>query len=1011
MRSSRGGGGRVESTSHIHTLHRRLHDALNLGTRFNEQNKRKWMCSDNEVQRHVVRSIAAFLESVPRELCYHHLVKDSIPDIVYSLVWILEDKNGAASSIAADVAIKLFSAIPNALLKPFILDLSHALSCLLPARQIQTSAACATALNLILSNVPSKSEEALWEILKKTEVVLHLIGTIKDFSGAMNPVECIQPLFSLLSIILSRWPLSRFPVWSDAKLMEALYDMYAKPDFSVRAEVLKLYSAIALCGIGAQKLLERGEAILQEMVECMASSRPHHVRIEAFRLAQCLVINEETGLERMSSFCEPIVSAILSAMTECSLQPATVTNNQIWLLEEASRLALITRWAGQHHNYFWKHGIDRALLHLLLGKCPKQLYECTLSLEDQINIAREGLKSNYFPGMRVYIWEILGSLATNFNEDVYLNKSSNRPLIDMLLSCACLAFAELFMGWRQICQSDVVNASKNESLLRAIMMMIYSPSNYIASTTMSMLTTMLEPSIKSYLKDFRHTLTGISFGTISGMPNILIVVNLLSLVCCVGLPQYTVWDKNAEGMKAIVSFVKWCLSNEVHLDRLSYSPHLLFNFHERACCQGPNKEWEGRDILLLYSLVGLAELILQLLPLTNERGTSSLLVGFAEDELISQLQDICGGSYSPGLKWYAAYVLSLLGLYGFPSKLGNRIGRALDGTDYSDIRFIHTNGKSLNAHGVILAARCASLLPPNWPPVIEKIPNHSSSSDKNSSGKIQKEVCLSSHVHDDAMEKLLEYVYKGHLQTGEELTKKLRSLAKRCRIQTLFHLLCRRRPKWGAPFPHFNLVAALGPAGYPFSDITLEAKATKQTSWKCDVCASSFPHMHVHKVILWLSCDYLRALLQSGMKESHSEIIKVPVSWEAMAKLVEWFYSDKLPDPPCGCLWYNMDDQEKLNELQSYVELCWLAEFWFLEDLQEVCLHVIVVCLDIAHHLWVKVLRMAGDFSLWKLAEIAADYIAPLYSQLRNCGDLETLDERLLSMVRAASVRLSQEGN
>lgn len=49
----------------------------------------------------------------------------------------------------------------------------------------------------------------------------------------------------------------------------------------------------------------------------------------------------------------------------------------------------------------------------------------------------------------------------------------------------------------------------------------------------------------------------------------------------------------------------------------------------------------------------------------------------------------------------------------------------------------------------------------------------------------------------------------------------------------------------------------------------LEAKATKQTSWKCDVCALCVPHMHVHKVILWLSCDYLRALLQSGMKERY----------------------------------------------------------------------------------------------------------------------------------------------
>lgn len=373
------------------------------------------------------------------------------------------------------------------------------------------------------------------------------------------------------------------------------------------------------------------------------------------------------------------------------------------------------------------------------------------------------------------------------------------------------------MGWRQICHSDVVNASKNESMLRAIMMMIYSPSNYIASKTTSILTKMLEPNIKSYLKDFRHILTGISFGTISGMTNILIVVNLLSLICCVGLLQYTIWDKNAECMQAIVSFIKWCLSNEVHFDRLSYSPHLHFNFHERACCWGPNKEWEGRDILLLYSLVGLAELISQLGPLTNERDISSLLVGFTEDELVSQLQDICRGSHSPGLKWYAAHILSLLGLYGFPSKFGNEIGRALDEGDYSDICFIHTNGKTLNVHGVILAARCASLLPPNWPPASEKMHNCSSFTDKNSFGKIQKEVCLSSHVDDDAMSKLLEYVYKGYLQAGEELTKKLRTLAKRCRVQTLLHILCRKRPKWGAPFPTFNLMTALGPAGYHFS--------------------------------------------------------------------------------------------------------------------------------------------------------------------------------------------------
>uniref|UniRef100_A0A9I9EIV4 Uncharacterized protein n=1 Tax=Cucumis melo TaxID=3656 RepID=A0A9I9EIV4_CUCME len=32
---------------------------------------------------------------------------DSLPDIVYSLVWILEDRNRATSSITTNVAIKL----------------------------------------------------------------------------------------------------------------------------------------------------------------------------------------------------------------------------------------------------------------------------------------------------------------------------------------------------------------------------------------------------------------------------------------------------------------------------------------------------------------------------------------------------------------------------------------------------------------------------------------------------------------------------------------------------------------------------------------------------------------------------------------------------------------------------------------------------------------------------------------------------------------------------------------
>jgi hypothetical protein len=143
---------------------------------------------------------------------------------------------------------------------------------------------------------------------------------------------------------------------------------------------------------------------------------------------------------------------------------------------------------------------------------------------------------------------------------------------------------------------------------------------------------------------------------------------------------------------------------------------------------------------------------------------------------------------------------------------------------------------------------------------------------------------------------------------------------------------------------------------------------------------------------------------------SHSGTIKVPVSWEALVKLVNWFYSNELSRPPSGCLWDYMETKEKLYELKPYVELCWLAEFWFLEDLKEPCSNVIVFCLDSSRLLSINVIQIAANLSLWKMAEVAANYMAPLYRQLRDSGELEVLDDMLVDMVRAASVRLSQEG-
>lgn len=246
--------------------------------------------------------------------------QDSVADMVGALVWILHFKNGAILNIAAKVVVKLVNVLPSSVMQPYLLDLVHLLSSLLSLRQVEVAVSCATALNLILSNQSSKSEKAIWGILKKTETVAHIVSNIHDFSGGIIPSEYFQEMASLLSTILRRWPPSRYPVWSDVKLMKALESMHTTPNSSIKVAVLKLYSALgndtcnfkfhpfpfisfeicsfeififylpALCGSAAMNLIENGEALLQMMVQCMDRSNPHSVQVEGFRLAQCLVV-------------------------------------------------------------------------------------------------------------------------------------------------------------------------------------------------------------------------------------------------------------------------------------------------------------------------------------------------------------------------------------------------------------------------------------------------------------------------------------------------------------------------------------------------------------------------------------------------------------------------------------------------------------------------------------------------------------------------------------------------
>ena len=141
---------------------------------------------------------------------------------------------------------------------------------------------------------------------------------------------------------------------------------------------------------------------------------------------------------------------------------------------------------------------------------------------------------------------------------------------------------------------------------------------------------------------------------------------------------------------------------------------------------------------------------------------------------------------------------------------------------------------------------------------------------------------------------------------------------------------------------------------------------------------------------------------------SLSQSLKVPVSWEALHKLVIWMYSNHMPKTVSGCLWASMDIQQKLSELQPYIELCWLAEFWFLDDVKEECSTVVNISLD-SPELAVKVMKFAATYSQWELVEIASNKIAPAYRKLHSSGALDILDEALVETIRLASIRLHQE--
>ncbi|OVA04620.1 BTB/POZ-like [Macleaya cordata] len=1007
MKSSKNGSEKNRKLgNHMVTLHQRLYQALNLGLKFHDKEGKKWQCTDIEIQRLAVRSISAFVGSISPDILKHQIVENSIADILVALEGILQSRNEAVLGLATNVTVKLVGILGSSVLLYSVSELVHSLSSLLSFHQSSIAVSCAISLNHILSKLKPrrfKKHNEVWEILVERKTVDCITCNLHDFVFGSKTLEYFQEMASLLKTIMWQWPPSRYPVWSNAKLLEALRVACGKTDSNVEVAVLQLYSALALCGNGAMKLLENGESLLPTIVHCMGSSQPHSVRVEAFKLAQHLMRSEQGCLTVTKMFCEPIVKATINAMDEWSLS-GKVASDQVPLLVEACRLALITRWAGDHHTYFWKFGVGRALLGLLHNNfCKSKPSESFLESRELIAIACEALDSNYNVALRPYIWDVLGWLATYCREDFNPKKEGKFNCLNVLIACACLVFKDSIHKGRQVLHNDVSYKSMYEPASRAVLLMIYSPCEYISSQARHILSKLLTPSTDylEYLLDFVKSAARDTFCVLD---NLRTITHLIHLACYLGLPEYRSFVIQSEAIRTLSTFVESCLSNYVQIQRSKVAPHLHNTSDERTCCWLERDDWEGSDILLFFSLWSLAELIRPSSSVKNHDDLISdqvvdgiALEGSEVQVLVDRLQEISGKTFSSGCRWYAAYILSYFGVYGFPSRLGKRIGKALQEKEHADVLLKLSDGESLSVHGVVLITRCPCMLPTGeFPPYGEKF---------------RREVRLSSRVDSKTLTKLLEFAYLGFVHVGEDLVKQLKILAKACNFKRLSRILCRKRPKWGTIIPYNDFTPALGSAGHHFSDVILEAKVTTGMNFSCSVCSLSISHMHVHKIILLLSCEYLRALFQSGMQESKSQTIKVPVSWDALAKLVNWFYSDELPKPSSGCLWDNMDVKQQLHELHPYVELCWLAEFWFLEDIREDAFKVVVSCLNSSRHLCMEIIRIAADFSQWEIVDVASNLMAPMYPHMRDSGDLESLNDELVDMVRVAYVRLTQKGS
>lgn len=139
----------------------------------------------------------------------------------------------------------------------------------------------------------------------------------------------------------------------------------------------------------------------------------------------------------MINMCsEPLVKAAVQTMGKWFLSSGKLEHDQMSLLVEACKLALISRWEGKHHIYFWKYRISEALLSLVAENFRSLSLDGYASLEEEISVAEKVLNANFLPSLRSYVWDIIGFLAAHCEEEFDSILCGDELRLNFLVTCA-----------------------------------------------------------------------------------------------------------------------------------------------------------------------------------------------------------------------------------------------------------------------------------------------------------------------------------------------------------------------------------------------------------------------------------------------------------------------------------------------------------------------------------------------------------------------------------------------